>query len=470
PFLLPAVNLLLGKPDKTYEISACSIVAMRNTLEVALVLDNSGSMNTVAPGTGKARIELLKAAATQLVDMLGGEADGLKQLDKAVQIALVPFSQLVNVGPSHRPDKWIDSGGASPVHHDIFDWTSIQNGVLGPQKTVVFRNGAWYQEGTDWGNQNGTAMTRFDLFDRIQVPWNGCVEGRPYPYNVNDDPPVANKPKTLFVPMFAVTTGTTPHPALYPGGKFKYVNRYIPTLVKEEPLPRWDMRFYFDRYFLFGHGGSPNYGCQAAAVTPLSDITRASGKASILKGISSMKANFGTNVTEGMAWGWRVLSSGEPFTEGRPDEEHGNDKVVIVLTDGANLYGPETPSAYGMVEAPHPPGGIPRLFAGTTLDPNDLSDANTTAAMNQHFAQLCQNAKAPRTSDDKRPNLTVMTVALDLDSRVAVEKDQIKLLEDCASNSRIDPKRKLFWNATGATLGATFKDIADELSNLRVVQ
>ena len=164
PFLLPAVNLLLGKPDKTYEISACSIVAMRNTLEVALVLDNSGSMNTVAPGTGKARIELLKAAATQLVDMLGGEADGLKQLDKAVQIALVPFSQLVNVGPSHRPDKWIDSGGASPVHHDIFDWTSIQNGVLGPQKTVVFRNGAWYQEGTDWGKPERDSNDPFRPF------------------------------------------------------------------------------------------------------------------------------------------------------------------------------------------------------------------------------------------------------------------------------------------------------------------
>ena len=56
-----------------------------------------------------------------------------------------------------------------------------------------------------------------------------------------------------------------------------------------------------------------------------------------------------------MAWGWRVLSSGEPFTEGRPDEEHGNDKVVIVLTDGANLYGPETPSAYGYVEHPTRP-------------------------------------------------------------------------------------------------------------------
>ena len=45
-----------------------------------------------------------------------------------------------------------------------------------------------------------------------------------------------------------------------------------------------------------------------------------------------------TNVPEGMAWGWRTVSSNEPFTEGRPNSEKGNDKVVIVLTDGANTY------------------------------------------------------------------------------------------------------------------------------------
>ena len=28
---------------------------------------------------------------------------------------------------------------------------------------------------------------------------------------------------------------------------------------------------------------------------------------------------------------------------------------------------------------------------------------------------------------------------------------------------------KLFWNATGATLSTVFKEIADELSNLRIV-
>ena len=204
PFLLPAVNLLLGKPDKTYEISACSAVAMRNTLEVALVLDNSGSMNTVAPGTGKARIELLKAAATQLVDMLGGEADGLKQLDKAVQFALVPFSQLVNVGPVAR-ERQMDG----PVRHSPRSITKTSTGVRCatagsvPNKTVEFKNGTWVRKGTDWGSDVGKAITRFDLFNVVHLKWVGCVEGRPHPYNVNDDPPVANKPETLFVPMFA---------------------------------------------------------------------------------------------------------------------------------------------------------------------------------------------------------------------------------------------------------------------------
>ncbi len=58
-----------------------------------------------------------------------------------------------------------------------------------------------------------------------------------------------------------------------------------------------------------------------------------------------MVANGATNVPEGMAWGWRVLSHGEPFTDGRPESERGNTKVLIVLTDGANTY--YTPSSLG---------------------------------------------------------------------------------------------------------------------------
>ena len=54
------------------------------------------------------------------------------------------------------------------------------------------------------------------------------------------------------------------------------------------------------------------------------------------------------------------------------------------------------------------------------------------------------------------------------------EKKAIAELKTCASDSRFRKGEdgnpaKLFWNATGATLSKVFKEIADELSNLRIV-
>jgi hypothetical protein len=470
---MPAVNLLLSRLDKVYEISTCSAVATRNTLEVALVLDNSGSMTSIATGTGKTRMDLLKGAATQLVDLLGGAADGLTQVDKAVQFAVVPFNQLVNVGAGHSGDKWMDQNGLSPVQNESFDWSAIRDGGLGAKKRVEFRNGTWVRKGTDWGTDDAKAITRFDLFSKVlKLPWAGCVEGRPYPYNVNDDPPILNKPETFFVPMFAIAARRLLDWEIIKN--YNWTNEYLYRadayrypIVQPGTMIDYFQAAYASNSTLTG----PNLSCTIAPIRPLTDATTVAGRTALKTAINAMSATRGTNVPEGLAWGWRMLSHGEPFTEGRPDEELGNDKVVIVLTDGANLYQPGNRSAYGYADQPSPPRtGYPRPFLGTKLDPNDLTDANTTAAMNQHFAELCKNAKLPRSSADKRSNVIVMTVALDLDSRVAVEKDQIKLLEDCASSSRIDPRRKMFWNATGATLSATFKDIADELSNLRVVQ
>ena len=79
---------------------------------------------------------------------------------------------------------------------------------------------------------------------------------------------------------------------------------------------------------------------------------------------------------------------------------------------------------------------------------------------------ICSNAKGA--------NLLVMTVALDLDETKSAEAKAITELKSCASDSRFrkgaDGKpAKLFWNATGATLSTVFKEIADELSNLRIV-
>jgi len=85
--------------------------------------------------------------------------------------------------------------------------------------------------------------------------------------------------------------------------------------------------------------------------------------------------------------------------------------------------------------------------------------------LNARFAKLCDNAKAA--------NIIVMTVALDLNEANSTEKAQIDLLRSCSSNSRVRMEggkpAKLFWNSTGGELSETFRQIGDELSNLRLV-
>ena len=178
--------------------------------------------------------------------------------------------------------------------------------------------------------------------------------------------------------------------------------------------------------------------------------------------------------------GWRTLSSKAPFTQGRPDHEKGNDKVLIVLTDGENTY--YTPESLGYEDRANnksvysafgyagrkPDETKSRLFMGTTVNASDYSNGNYSKAMNQHMLATCGNAKDQ--------GVIVMTVALDLSTSNSVQKEQIASLKECSSDSRWrrdkdnpDEPAKLFWNTTGGNLSDTFKEIADELSNLRIV-
>ena len=172
-----------------------------------------------------------------------------------------------------------------------------------------------------------------------------------------------------------------------------------------------------------GSGYGPNFSCTTNPITPLTDVTVAAGKQEILDAIDDMEPTGNTNVPEGTAWGWRVVSSNEPFTEGRPNDEKGNDKVVIVLTDGANTYGDQggndnagnksTYAAYGYVGrkfADTEP--TTRLFKGTSdeVGKDDYTASNYQEALDEQMQKLCTNAKAS--------NILLMTVALDLDEDV----------------------------------------------------
>jgi Flp pilus assembly protein TadG len=135
-----------------------------SSVEVALVLDNSGSMGAASATEAGTYLGDLKVAARNLVSVVYAGAEGS---DK-VKMSVVPFAASVNVGADNRAAAWIDGAADSSIHTENF----------------------------------AEARRRFDLFNAMGVAWRGCVEARPAPFDVHDAP--ATGGDTLFVPMFAV--------------------------------------------------------------------------------------------------------------------------------------------------------------------------------------------------------------------------------------------------------------------------
>jgi Putative Flp pilus-assembly TadE/G-like len=150
--------------------------------EIALVLDNSGSMNESVSGNSK--IAALRTAATNFINtMFNGPFTG------KVKMSIVPFAGLVSLSSndtSNGSASWIDTQGKPSWH-----WKTFKN-----HSTVGFTN-------------------RLDIFKNLKAvnsdwAWAGCFETQPYPQNVNDTPPTSATPDTH--PSKRVPSGTArPH-------------------------------------------------------------------------------------------------------------------------------------------------------------------------------------------------------------------------------------------------------------------
>ena len=379
------------------------------------MLDNSGSMTTKGSGTGQQRLALLKAAAKQLVEQMSIEAKQMKQVDKPIQFSLVPFAASVNVGSQYRDASWMDTKGISPIHHENFDWSSMtKNNSPFADKYVEKVGDIWYKRGKNWGLTENHEMTRFSLYDDTiyessrttsggkyvygtspYASWAGCVEARPYPYNASDFAPSTSTPASMFVPMFAPDEAGTVWRDFNRDGNndassasYSYGNNWwmdwneyaswakISGSGQDVRQRQRDTRKYFvTKPYNSSSANSdktPNYSCTTTPITPMQDLQKDAEKTTMTTAIDAMQADGNTNVPEGMAWGWRTVSSAEPFTRGRSEVERGNDKIIIVLTDGANTYSPDddssyannrsTYAAYGYTGVKYLDTGMTRLF------------------------------------------------------------------------------------------------------------
>ncbi|MEC9343148.1 MAG: pilus assembly protein TadG-related protein, partial [Pseudomonadota bacterium] len=240
-----------------FTIGVISQVALGNlTVEVALVMDNSGSMAS----NGKLTLE--KSTARQLVDTIFAAGASSNKPDP-VSFSLVPFAAMVNIGAGNANEGWMDTNGWSPIHWENLNWTTYITANPTQQNNAGFRekvNNVWH-----W-------RSRFDVYDMMDIDWTGCVEMRPWPYNTNDETVTsgasvdgmtqvsssskASDRDAFYVPIFAPDEPDSSYP--YKSGKktktsgdwYSYPNDYAYDWARPDPSnPSQIEQLYYDDGF-----------------------------------------------------------------------------------------------------------------------------------------------------------------------------------------------------------------------------
>ncbi len=398
-------------------------------LELALVLDNTGSMRDFMGD--------LKSAAKQLVETVHG---GAGRNNPRTKVALVPYVGAVNIGNGPAQMAWMDSNADSATHGITYEresvgfdracYDALPVGPPGPPdpgpgpggggndrssletmlRSFAALSGelfgvrsakaasppapADYLYGYD-GNcflLNPAKVNHFTLFNQIpNSSWKGCVEARPAPFDVDDTPPDLGDPNTLFVPFLwpdepDVNVGWADFPNHYLADGS--IALFAPGLEYEwETKNRLRNVYKYDgTAAVIDEVGPLTKGPNASCPDPIVPLTSNVGQVNSAIDALSHWEGSGTVSSEGVAWGLRVLSPTEPFTEGRAFGDV--QKIMILMTDGKNWAAEQADwatrsdyTAYGYLY-----GAASRIVPPTYETYKTHIDDRTLAA--------CTNAKA----------------------------------------------------------------------------
>ena len=428
------------------------------TFEIALVLDNTGSM--AESSGGQSKLQAVQTAATNFVSYVYTSA----AFSSATKISIVPFAAAVAVNPStYRYANWIDLAGQSSYH-----WTN----VIAP---------------------SGSGFTsRFDIFAKLQSTysgwgWAGCLETLPYPLNVQDGAPTSANKDSYYLPMFSPDEpggGSKTYSGYTVGNNTYYsFNSYIDDdngsktgscaiLASGTAFNAAEGRAckYATPYDAAptslntstGIPNGPNFGCTTQPLQRLTNDTSA------LKTLINNMAPLGsTNIHEGFMWGWRTLSPKSVFADGSAYSSSANtsnattiNKILILMTDGTNSWAtnPYSPNgsmyfAAGYFQNANGTNANPRL---PSTNQNVSDTASSRNALDALTAQACTNAKAV--------NISIYTIGFSIPSDPIDAAGQT-LLKNCASASN-----QFFIANTSDDLIAAFKQIQASIGALRLTQ
>lgn len=368
----------------------------RLNVDVAIGIDNSGSMRgTVTDTDGSAikKIDAAKKAAKLLITTAAASVEDLSNTDLRFSIVpwhshvSLPNDQLrtganegdaVNIGTWRS---WIDWDGRSTNHFNY----------LAPYKN----NGRMFYEmdGSDsWDNYDPEKITdhmplevdgdgvdlmameaesninivnRYDVFDNTNVAFNGCFEHRAGDYRYDFSAPTvqtstimssfanpANDPgfdgDSLFVPNMSPDEhddyGSRNDYVLDTGGD---ANGGGSELDNEKPRVMNSAKYanLSSSDFYPDSDDNPNGSCNTAKVLPLSDDIEGinnykitSGpldpEGDLVKAIDAMDSNGFTDQSIGLEWAMHSLTPWEPLGQGGDFED--TQKIMVFMTDGYN--------------------------------------------------------------------------------------------------------------------------------------
>jgi hypothetical protein len=338
---------LVGITDIDLDASSTVKKAMR-PIEIALVMDTTGSMSSSGKLSGA------KTAAHELLETLYAGTETEVPRSEFIRVSFVPFAAAVRLDKNaHDFDlSWIDTNGDNPLSKLNFDAVS----------------------GTPSAWNNYYAWSQIKKSSTEYHEWNGCVEARDSSgssptfsaYNTSDTPPTSSDPASLFPAYFlpdAPYGGYSSRRGWTSSNNYGmgYISGTSTTDAGNECLGLTDTecessddedrlkrqenyRKYIDKN-LGAESTSTDGPWSLCAATPIVPMTHDRGK--IEDAIDAMTADGNTVIPEGVAWGWRTLSPGEPFTkvEGSggiaastisPYNDARWQKIMVIMTDGDN--------------------------------------------------------------------------------------------------------------------------------------
>jgi len=460
--------------------SSASVIDSNTTLEVALVIDTTGSMNSVV--NGEQKMLSARNAATELLDILfAGQPS-----DDRLFLSVVPFVQNVNVGNNYSG--WLESGSEAAV-----PWNT------GPYPTPGGWRGCMFERLDAGGNlvydttEESPLTKRFKPYaddylapactnwsSGMSVAFGQCVynstnkyyyqaqsagtTGTTAPTHTSGNANAGGIAWTAFYKRWTTAEGLggTGNYRVNPNWFYYYDNRTTGTTTGSTPPQnvsgtvtsgglQWRYRGdvsaqvpYTNAQYGYGY----NSGC-GTALTPMTN-TRATAQA-VVDALQPSTSYGGTMTSMGLIWGWRTISplwrglwsgvaSDRPFDYGETD----NYKALIILTDGENVFTQCTGTFCKGSGTPY--GYLADKRLGTS------NSANAVTAINGKVTTICDNMRAKK--------IMLYTVMFDLPAGASGTRT---LFQGCAGDSS-----RFFDVSNGDELQDAFKAIAVDLAKLRI--